>query len=79
MSRSRFFEQFKRCVGAPPQHYIDLVRIRLAVQAIGASDGPLISVSEALGFKEPCHFSRFFTQHVGVSPSEFRRHLVRLG
>jgi AraC family transcriptional regulator len=79
LSRSRFFEQFKRCMGVSPQHYIDWVRMSHAIQLLGASDKALADIAAELGFEEHSHFTRFFAQHMGVPPSEFRRHSVRLG
>jgi AraC-like DNA-binding protein len=73
LSRSRFFEQFRRCVGASPQHYVDWTRLAIATRLLGTSDRPLMEIAEELGFSAHSHFTRFFTQHVGVSPSEFRR------
>jgi len=29
-------------------------------------------ISERLGFAEPAHFTRFFRNHAGVGPREFR-------
>ncbi|WP_167760195.1 helix-turn-helix domain-containing protein [Paraburkholderia pallida] len=78
LSRSRFFEQFRRCMGISPQHYIDWVRMSHAIQLLGASDRPLAEIADELGFEEHSHFTRFFSQHMGVPPSEFRRHSVVL-
>ncbi|QCP48867.1 helix-turn-helix transcriptional regulator [Trinickia violacea] len=78
LSRSRFFEQFRRCMGISPQHYIDWVRMSHAIQLLGASDKPLADIADELGFEEHSHFTRFFAQHMGVPPSEFRRHSVTL-
>jgi AraC family transcriptional regulator len=78
LSRSRFFQQFRLCMGISPQHYIDWVRMSHAIQLLGASDKPLSDVAEELGFEEHSHFTRFFAQHMGVPPSEFRRHSVTL-
>jgi AraC family transcriptional regulator len=78
LSRSRFFEQFRRCMGISPQHYIDWVRMSHAIQMLGASDRPLADIANELGFEEHSHFTRFFSQHMGVPPSEFRRHSVVL-
>jgi AraC-like DNA-binding protein len=33
------------------------------------------TVASRLGFNYPNHFTRFFKNAVGVSPSEFRQHL----
>jgi AraC family transcriptional regulator len=73
LSRSRFFEQFRSCVGATPQHYVDWARLSVATRLLGTSDRPLMEIAEELGFSAHSHFTRFFTQHIGVSPSEFRR------
>lgn len=78
LSRSRFFEQFRRCMGVTPQHYIDWVRMSQAIRLLGASDKPLADIAAELGFEEHSHFTRFFAQHMGVPPSEFRRHSVNL-
>ncbi len=76
MSRSRFFEQFKNCVGIPPQHYIDWTRMTLAIKLLSSTTRPLIDIALELGFEEHSHFTRFFTQHMAVPPSEFRRNSV---
>jgi len=73
LSRSRFFEQFKRCVGASPQHYIDHLRMKLATRWLSTTDRPLVELADELGFGAHSNFTRFFTQHIAVSPSEFRR------
>jgi AraC-like DNA-binding protein len=73
LSRSRFFEQFKNCVGIPPQHYIDWTRMTLAIKLLTSSTKPLIDIALELGFEEHSHFTRFFTKHMAVPPSEFRR------
>jgi AraC-like DNA-binding protein len=78
LSRSRFFEQFRRCMGISPLHYIDWVRMSHAIQLLGESTKPLADIAAQLGFDEHSNFTRFFTQHMGVPPSEFRRHSVML-
>jgi AraC family transcriptional regulator len=76
MSRSRFFEQFKNCVGIPPQHYIDWTRMSAAIKLLTSTTRPLIDIALELGFEEHSHFTRFFTQHMAVPPSEFRRNSI---
>lgn len=73
LSRSRFFEQFRRCVGASPQHYIDHFRMKLATRWLSTTDRPLVELADELGFCAHSNFTRFFIQHIAVSPSEFRR------
>src|SRR5579859_1901626 len=76
LSRSRFFEQFRRCVGASPQHYIDWVRMTAATRWLSSTDRPLIELADELGFGAHSNFTRFFTQHIAVSPSDFRRNTI---
>ncbi|WP_028219297.1 helix-turn-helix domain-containing protein [Paraburkholderia oxyphila] len=78
LSRSRFFEQFRRCMGVSPQHYIDWVRMSHAIQLLGTSDRPLADIASELGFEEHSHFTRFFAQHMGVPPGDFRRRSLKL-
>jgi AraC-like DNA-binding protein len=73
MSRSRFFEQFKLCVGSSPQQYLDLERVMLATRMLTETDMPLGDIAAELTFSEPTHFARFFTQHMGMPPGEFRK------
>lgn len=76
LSRSQFFALFKDSVGVTPQHYLDWVRLHLAIKLLAGSDLPLAEVAAQLGFYAPSHFTRFFAQHVAIPPSEFRRCLV---
>lgn len=78
LSRSRFFEQFRRCVGASPQHYIDHFRMKIATRWLSTTDRPLVELADELGFCAHSNFTRFFTQHLAVSPSEFRRQTSNL-
>jgi AraC-like DNA-binding protein len=78
LSRSRFFEQFRRCLGATPQNYIDYVRMALAIRWLSTTDRPLSQLAEVLGFGAQSNFTRFFIQRLAVAPSEFRRQTINL-
>jgi len=43
-----------------------------AKAAILQNDLSLLYLSEDLGFKSLSHFSKFFKNHVGVSPNRFK-------
>ena len=66
-------------MGVSPQHYIDWVRMSHAIRLLGSSDQPLADIANELGFEEHSHFTRFFAQHMGVPPGDFRRRSVTLG
>jgi AraC-like DNA-binding protein len=78
LSRSRFFEQFKRCLGVTPHQYLDWIRIHKATQRLTTSTMSLADISDELGFASQSHFSRFFSEHLGLPPGEFRRRAVRV-
>lgn len=72
MSRANFYRLFERHAGMSPHIYINMMRLEMAVQAVVNSPDSLCSVSDRLGFSAPSHFTRFFRDHAGVKPSEFR-------
>jgi AraC family transcriptional regulator len=76
LSRSRFFEQFKNCVGASPQQYLDWERMKIATRKLSDPEAAISQVSDELGFSAPSHFARFFSQHIGLTPSDFRRGML---
>jgi AraC-like DNA-binding protein len=76
MSRSHFFRQFKRSIGVSPQHVIDEERIAHALRALSAPGVMMSQVANELGFSRASHFTRFFVQHLGCTPNQFRRNLV---
>jgi AraC-like DNA-binding protein len=61
-----------------PHVYLNLLRMELAVKSVVHTDDSLAAVSDNLGFSAPAHFSRFFRDHAGVNPSEFRQ-VARMG
>ena len=73
MSRSRLFHQFKACMGISPQQYLDWIRIGIATRLLSERHASIGDVAHQLGFSAQGHFTRFFVQHLGLSPSEFRR------
>lgn len=78
MSRSHFYKQFKSCVGTSPLHMIDAVRVNWAVRCLSTTSMTIAEISDELGFSTPGHFTRFFTMHIGLRPSEYRARLHHL-
>jgi AraC-like DNA-binding protein len=56
----------------PPKVYLNVVRMEKAVDAVLNQSASVSDISNQLGFAEPAHFTRFFRNHSGVSPREFR-------
>lgn len=78
LSRSRFFEQFRLCVGISPRHYLNCLRLRIATEWLTRNDAPLCELSEQLGYSGHSNFTRFFTQHLALPPSVFRRQTITI-
>jgi AraC-like DNA-binding protein len=78
LSRAHFYRLFERSTRMTPHVYLNLLRMEMAVKSVVHSDESLSAVSDNLGFSAPGHFSRFFRDHAGVNPSEFRQ-VARMG
>lgn len=71
MSRSKFFEAFKRNLGCTPSEYIIQQRVEHAAKVLRKGK----SVTQAAfdsGFSNMSHFSRRFFQRYGVTPKQFK-------
>jgi AraC-like DNA-binding protein len=73
LSRGHFFALFRDQLNTTPQVFWSAVRVEEAVRLLVHQEQPLTSVALDLGFSTPGNFSRFFREHMGVSPSRFRR------
>ena len=73
LSRPRFFQLFKACTGLTPNLYASTLLIEGAIKKLIDSHTTISDVAVDLGFSEQSNFSRFFSQHVGCSPSGYRR------
>lgn len=73
ISRAHFFSLFRDQLNTTPQVFWSAVRVEEAIRRLTQREDPLTSVALDLGFSSPGNFSRFFREHMGVSPSKFRR------
>lgn len=73
LSRAHFFALFHRCTGVTPNVYLNVLRMENAIRDLSGGSQPLTDISYDLGFSAPGHFTRFFRQHLGITPSEYRR------
>lgn len=72
LSRAHFYRLFERSTRMTPHVYLNLLRMELAVKSVMHEEESLASLSDTLGFSNQAHFTRFFRDHAGVNPSEFR-------
>ncbi len=72
LSRAHFFPHVRTIDRSLPHVFLNVLRVETVVGSILDSAANLASISDRLGFSAPAHFTRFFRDHVSVSPSEFR-------
>ena len=73
MSRSAFFERFRREVGVPPMEYVTGWRMALAKDLLVRREMPLVEIASRIGYASASAFNVAFTRHVGVTPGVFAR------
>jgi len=73
VSRAHFFALFQRDTQVTPLVYANVLRFEAAVERLTHSNESLGELAHDLGFSAPGHFSRFFRQHLGITPSDYRR------
>lgn len=72
LSRPHFNHLFRHCIGVSPGVYGNALRIEAAVGTLRQQHS-VASISDQLGFSAQSNFTRFFQQHTGTSPNQFRR------
>ena len=72
LSTNYFGDLIKKETGKTAQEYLHMKLTEVAKEKIFDTTKSVSEIAFELGFKYPQHFSRFFKQHVGVSPNEYR-------
>jgi AraC family transcriptional regulator len=73
LSRAHFFKLFQQDTSLTPNLYLNVLRIEAAIDGVAQTRDSLISLSNSLGFSAQSHFTRFFQQHLGTLPSQYRK------
>ena len=73
LSRSTFFERFRRAVGITPMEYLLGWRMALAKDMLRSDDVSVGEVARRVGYGSSSTFSVAFTRQVGTSPTLYAR------
>ena len=73
MSRATLLRHFHEKVGRSPNDLLADVRMALAANALKKPGVSTEVVAEGVGYQSVAAFRRAFTQHVGMTPAEWRR------
>ena len=75
LSRSTFFERFRREVGVPPMEYLVAWRMALAKDLLRREKACVAKVAESVGYSSASTFSVAFSRHAGMPPFQYSRAL----
>ncbi len=72
MSRSAFYQRFKRLTDMGVKEYINRYKLETAKHLLANSDKTVYEVTEITGFSNQSYFSSVFKNHTGMTPSQYR-------
>lgn len=75
MTTCWFIQKFKELTGVTPTQYILKIRLTTAQNLLRHSKYNVSETAAAVGYTNTFYFSRLFTKHVGVSPSEYKKQI----
>lgn len=73
ISAGHVFRLFREQFGSSPARALETVRLSKAAVALQRSNASIAEVAALVGYANPYHFSRRFSQTYGVPPGTFRR------
>ena len=73
LSRAHFYTLFLRDVGVSPLVYANVLRFEAAVRRLSLNKEAVADIAHDLGFSASSHFSRFFREHLGITPRDYRQ------
>lgn len=77
MSTSWFIRNFRQYTGSTPMQYILSKRIHNAETLLQNAHYNITEISNIVGYDNPLYFSRIFKKIKGISPSEYRKHILQ--
>ena len=72
LSSSRLAHLFKEHMGISPKSWSNNLRLQKARKLLLTGDTSIGRIAQELGYADPTHFTRNFTQNMGCSPRAFR-------
>ncbi|WP_353215162.1 AraC family transcriptional regulator [Salinisphaera hydrothermalis] len=71
LSRSAFFERFRRTVGLAPMAYLLAWRMALAKRMLRNGTSRVADIAERVGYSSASTFSAAFTRRIGMTPTQY--------
>jgi len=77
LSAAHFSQVFRKSTGETPHQFVLRHRIDRAKEMLRSTEGRVLDVAVACGFKTQQHFARVFRRMCGASPTEYRQEFLR--
>ena len=73
VSRSKCCRLFKHYLQQSPVDFLNAYRLRVSLHLLDTTDQSVTDIALACGFRHLSYFSRYFYNHYGCTPREYRR------
>lgn len=73
LSKYHFIHLFRMCMGMTPYSYLIRIRMERAGTLLQTGDMTVQEVAFVCGYNDPLYFSRAFSRHFGVSPTDYKQ------
>lgn len=73
LSRPHFYKLFRQNIGLTPNMYLNTLRVERSIGRLTQGDDAITSIGLDLGFASQASFTRFFSNNVGIAPTDYRR------
>jgi AraC-like DNA-binding protein len=77
LSPRQYERRFKAATGMAPRQFLISVRLAAARDLLATTEETVEAIAGRVGFGNVSHFTRTFTQAMGMSPTAYRRRLLR--
>src|SRR5690606_16839000 len=73
VSKTLVYVKLKHLLNMSPNEYLTYVRFNKAKDLLVQTELTIAEIAYQVGFSDPNYFSRAFKQHLGVTPTLYRR------
>ena len=73
LSKYHFIHLFRMCTGMTPYAYLIRIRMERAQTLLQTGDMTVQEVAFVCGYQDPLYFSRAFSKHFGISPTDCKQ------
>lgn len=77
MSRSVLYRKFEALTGQSVNEFVRNIRLKRAAQLLTLNELTVSEVTYEVGFSDPQYFSKCFSRHYGMTPTEYARKHVK--